>query len=111
MEYGILVAVVMIAMAGLGGWVASQKNRDATEGFVLGLVFGPLGVLVEALLPNAIKTGQTTTRPDRRSIDQEGQITFIADRFREALEQADPNWPDWYAEYMVREQAGIELPQ
>jgi len=23
---------------------------------------------------------------------------------------ADPNWPDWYAEYMVREQAGEELP-
>jgi len=25
--------------------------------------------------------------------------------------KADPNWPDWYAEYMVREQAGQELPQ
>ena len=24
---------------------------------------------------------------------------------------ADANWPDWYAEYMVREQAGQELPQ
>jgi len=24
---------------------------------------------------------------------------------------ADPNWPDWYAEYMVREQTGEELPQ
>lgn len=24
---------------------------------------------------------------------------------------ADPNWPDWYADYMVREQAGTELPQ
>ena len=23
---------------------------------------------------------------------------------------ADPNWPDWYADYMVREQAGTELP-
>jgi hypothetical protein len=22
----------------------------------------------------------------------------------------DPNWADWYAEYMVREQAGTELP-
>ena len=25
--------------------------------------------------------------------------------------KADANWPDWYAEYMVREQAGKELPQ
>jgi catechol 2,3-dioxygenase-like lactoylglutathione lyase family enzyme len=24
---------------------------------------------------------------------------------------ADPNWLDWYAEYMVREQSGEELPQ
>jgi catechol 2,3-dioxygenase-like lactoylglutathione lyase family enzyme len=25
--------------------------------------------------------------------------------------KADPNWPDWYAEYMVREQNGQEPPQ
>jgi len=25
--------------------------------------------------------------------------------------QPDPNWPDWYAEYMVREHSGEELPQ
>ena len=25
--------------------------------------------------------------------------------------QADSNWPDWYAEYMVREQAGQEPPK
>src|SRR5581483_2688135 len=24
--------------------------------------------------------------------------------------RADPDWPDWYAEYMVSEQAGEELP-
>ena len=24
--------------------------------------------------------------------------------------KADPNWPDWYAEYVVAEQAGTELP-
>jgi len=26
------------------------------------------------------------------------------------LGQSDENWPDWYAEYMVAEQAGTELP-
>ena len=25
--------------------------------------------------------------------------------------QPDPNWPDWYAEYMVREHSGEELPK
>ena len=24
---------------------------------------------------------------------------------------ADPDWPDWYAEYMVAERAGAELPE
>ncbi len=24
--------------------------------------------------------------------------------------EADPDWPQWYAEYMVREQSGAELP-
>jgi hypothetical protein len=24
--------------------------------------------------------------------------------------QPDANWPDWYAEYMVREQSGEALP-
>ena len=24
--------------------------------------------------------------------------------------EADPNWPEWYAKYMVAEQAGTELP-
>jgi hypothetical protein len=24
--------------------------------------------------------------------------------------QRDENWPDWYAEYMLAEQAGKELP-
>jgi len=24
--------------------------------------------------------------------------------------EADPDWPDWYADYMVRERAGDELP-
>jgi hypothetical protein len=31
-------------------------------------------------------------------------------RHEERIGHADPDWPDWYAEYMVREQAGTELP-
>ena len=56
-----------------------------------------------------------------------GDTTFatsadLADAFRRASEahgehekrtggQRDENWPDWYAEYMVAEQAGKPLPQ
>ena len=31
-------------------------------------------------------------------------------RHEALIGQADPNWPDWYAEYMLREQTGEKLP-
>ena len=31
-------------------------------------------------------------------------------RHEELTGEADANWPDWYALYMVRERAGDELP-
>jgi hypothetical protein len=31
-------------------------------------------------------------------------------RHEERTGEADPDWPDWYALYMVRERAGEELP-
>jgi hypothetical protein len=31
-------------------------------------------------------------------------------RHEERTGEADPNWPDWYALYMVKERAGEELP-
>ena len=31
-------------------------------------------------------------------------------KHEERIGQADPNWPDWYAEYVAAEQAGTELP-
>jgi hypothetical protein len=47
-------------------------------------------------------------------------VSDLADALRRAAEahgkheertgRADPDWPDWYALYMVRERAGEELP-
>jgi catechol 2,3-dioxygenase-like lactoylglutathione lyase family enzyme len=49
-----------------------------------------------------------------------GSATDLASALRRAsaahgdheklIGKADPNWPDWYAEYMVAEQAGMKLP-
>ena len=49
-----------------------------------------------------------------------GSVSDLADAMRRAsaahgehekrIGKADANWPDWYADYMVREQAGTELP-
>jgi hypothetical protein len=46
------VIVVWLSSGALGAWVAFQKGRGASEGFTLGVLFGPFGVLIEALLPN-----------------------------------------------------------
>ena len=50
-----------------------------------------------------------------------GSVADLADAMRRAsvahgehekrIGAADPNWPDWYAAYMVAEQAGTELPE
>jgi catechol 2,3-dioxygenase-like lactoylglutathione lyase family enzyme len=39
----------------------------------------------------------------RRAADAHGE-------HEKRIRNADPNWPDWYAEYIVHEQAGEELP-
>lgn len=31
-------------------------------------------------------------------------------KYEQRIGEADANWPDWYALYMVRESAGEELP-
>jgi catechol 2,3-dioxygenase-like lactoylglutathione lyase family enzyme len=62
-------------------------------------------------LPGRIDTGETTF----------ASVTDLASALRRAeaahgdhekrTGAADPNWPDWYAAYMVAEQAGTEMPE
>ena len=47
----VIVTVSAIVFGLLGTWVAKQCGRRTDEGFLLGMVFGPLGVLLVALLP------------------------------------------------------------
>jgi catechol 2,3-dioxygenase-like lactoylglutathione lyase family enzyme len=65
---------------------------------------------VTARLPGRV-TGDTTyasagdlSRALRRAAAAHGE-------HEARIGQADPNWPDWYAAYMVREQAGGEQPK
>jgi hypothetical protein len=58
----------------LGGYVASQKNRSICEGLVLGLFFGPLGVIAEGLMPNLVpprRAGEPLTRKRRIEADED----------------------------------------
>lgn len=42
--------------------VAREKERDAIEGFLLGLVLGPMGMVIELLLPHARSGNKSTLR-------------------------------------------------
>jgi catechol 2,3-dioxygenase-like lactoylglutathione lyase family enzyme len=65
----------------------------------------------------------TTRLPGRvdRAATSFGSASDLADAMRRAsaahgehekrIGAADPDWPDWYAAYMVAEQAGTELPK
>ena len=43
--------IYAVTSAFFGRHVASVKGREPVEGLLFGLVFGPLGVLIEAMLP------------------------------------------------------------
>jgi catechol 2,3-dioxygenase-like lactoylglutathione lyase family enzyme len=61
-------------------------------------------------LPGRVTAG--TTYPSASELSQALRRAEAAHGQHEArIGQADANWPDWYAEYMVREQSGEEVPQ
>jgi hypothetical protein len=63
-EWLVVLAVVWIACAGLGYWVASEKGRNPVEGLILGLVFSVIGVFIEAMLPNVRRAPIPTWRAE-----------------------------------------------
>jgi hypothetical protein len=75
----------------LGSWVASQKHRAATEGAVLGFLFGPLGVLAEAVLPHGIPSG-TTFRPTTRETPRPTRPLWEVDAADLELSSTFPGW-------------------
>jgi hypothetical protein len=62
---GYLIGLTIVAalFGGLGAYVATQKRRPLEEGLILGALFGPLGCLIEALLPSPPQ--RPAARPSR----------------------------------------------
>ena len=56
----VTIGIGAVICGGIGAYVAAQKRRAAAEGFLLGLILGPLGVVVAALLPTG---DRPATRP------------------------------------------------
>src|SRR5262249_30419438 len=49
--YLLVLIPAWFSLVGLGAYAAAQKGRPRAEGATLGLLFGPLGCLIVALLP------------------------------------------------------------
>jgi catechol 2,3-dioxygenase-like lactoylglutathione lyase family enzyme len=65
---------------------------------------------IKVRLPGRV-SGMATRYDDASDLSEALQRAAMAHGEHEARTgEADPDWPDWYAEYMVRERAGEELP-
>ena len=65
---------------------------------------------VTARLPGRVGTGATSSGPQAIWRARFGVRRPPTESMEKRIGKADLNWPDWYAEYMVAEQAGTKLP-
>ena len=62
-------------------------------------------------LPGRLEPGPTSFASASELSSALQRAAIAHGRHEARTGQRDEKWPDWYAEYMVREQAGTELPQ
>lgn len=102
----VFFVVVWLSFGGFGAWIASVKNRPTHEGMLVGVFFGPLGCLIEALLPDGQPTlvgsppsddGSDSVLEKEREAEAEARIRMRAIRREE--------WRrEWEAERRENEQ-------
>jgi catechol 2,3-dioxygenase-like lactoylglutathione lyase family enzyme len=65
---------------------------------------------VTARLPGRVGTDHTTFGSASQLAGALRRAEAAHGQHEKRTGQRDDNWPDWYADYIVREQAGLELP-
>jgi catechol 2,3-dioxygenase-like lactoylglutathione lyase family enzyme len=65
---------------------------------------------VTTRLPGRIDTGMTSFGSASDLASALRRAAAAHGKHEKRIGNADPNWPDWYAEYMAAEQAGTGLP-
>ncbi|MBV6755890.1 VOC family protein [Rhodococcus opacus] len=65
---------------------------------------------VTTRLPGRIDTAVTSFGSARDLATALRRAAAAHGRHEERTGEGDPNWPDWYAEYMAAEQSGSDLP-
>jgi catechol 2,3-dioxygenase-like lactoylglutathione lyase family enzyme len=66
---------------------------------------------VTTRLPGRVDAGQTAYASAADLASAMRRASAAHGEHEKRIGAADPNWPDWYAAYMVAERAGTELPQ
>jgi catechol 2,3-dioxygenase-like lactoylglutathione lyase family enzyme len=66
---------------------------------------------VTTRLPGRVDTGVTSYNSASDLASALRRAAAAHGQHEKRIGAADPNWPDWYAKYMVAEQSGEELPQ
>jgi len=66
---------------------------------------------ITSRLPGRIDSGVTSFGSASDLASALRRAAAAHGKHEKRIGQADSNWPDWYAEYLVREQTGEELPQ
>jgi catechol 2,3-dioxygenase-like lactoylglutathione lyase family enzyme len=61
-------------------------------------------------LPGRVDAAETTFTSAADLADAMRRASAAHGQHEKRIGAADPDWPDWYARYMVAEQAGTELP-
>jgi len=62
-------------------------------------------------LPGRVEPGPTSFASAGELSSALQRAAMAHGKHEARIGQRDEKWPDWYAEYMVREQSGQELPQ
>jgi catechol 2,3-dioxygenase-like lactoylglutathione lyase family enzyme len=65
---------------------------------------------VTARLPGRVDAAETSFASTAALADAMRRASVAHGEHERRIGKADPDWPDWYARYMVAEQAGTELP-
>jgi catechol 2,3-dioxygenase-like lactoylglutathione lyase family enzyme len=65
---------------------------------------------ITARLPGRVDAGDTTFTSSSELATALRRAAAAHGEHEKKIGKHDENWPDWYADYMVREQAGKELP-
>jgi catechol 2,3-dioxygenase-like lactoylglutathione lyase family enzyme len=66
---------------------------------------------VTARLPGRVDAGMSGFGSASELANAMRRASVAHEEHEKLIGAADPNWPDWYAKYMVAESAGTELPK